>query len=300
MEHRRLTLLVTGLAAAVVASMIVIAPAGASATSNGHTRHIAASGTTSFQPTATGTGSFVQSPELSPAGTDGNNGGGDGNGNGVNRSRSLEHTAPSVGTVPVTAGQGVSSTGPLSVLSTFDGLNHRQQRLANGGNQFSLEPPDQGLCVGNGVEMEIINDVMRVYNPNGSAAQGVEDLNTFFGYSPAIIRGAPNVFGAFITDPSCYYDKDTNRWFADVLTIDVFATSGDFVGTTAPASRLTARRPLHPTRTPALATTRTSGRTPTACTSRRTSTASSVTTSMERRSTRSPRRRWPHWRPASA
>ncbi len=33
----------------------------------------------------------------------------------------------------------------------FLGLNHRDQRLANGGNQFSLEPPDQGLCVGNGV-----------------------------------------------------------------------------------------------------------------------------------------------------
>jgi hypothetical protein len=225
---------VTGLATAIVASAIVIAPAGASATSNGHTRHIAASGTTKFQPTATGTGSGVQTPELSPAGLDGNNGGGNGNGNGVNRSRSIEHTAPSVGTVPVTAGQGVSSSGPLSVLSTFDGLNHRQQRLANGGNQFSLEPPDQGLCVGNGVEMEIINDVMRVYNPNGTAAKGVEDLNTFFGYTPAIIRATPTtpaIFGAFITDPSCYYDKDTNRWFADVLTIDTFPADGNFTGT---------------------------------------------------------------------
>src|SRR6267378_3872807 len=79
------------------------------------------------------------------------------------------------------------------------------------------------LCVGNGMVMEIINDVMRVYNPDGTPAKGVEDLNTFFGYAPAIIRGTPNVFGPFATDPSCYYDKDTNRWFADMLTIDVFA-----------------------------------------------------------------------------
>src|SRR4029079_7458435 len=33
---------------------------------------------------------------------------------------------------------------------SFDGPNFRDQRLANGGNQFSTEPPDQGLCVGNG------------------------------------------------------------------------------------------------------------------------------------------------------
>jgi hypothetical protein len=143
-----------------------------------------------------------------------------------------------VDTSPVTDGQGVSSSGPLTVLSTFDGLNHRQQRLANGANQFSLEPPDQGLCVGNGVEMEIINDVMRVYNPNGSAAQGVEDLNTFFKYAPQIVRST-GTFGPFITDPSCFYDKNTNRWFADVLTIDVYPVSdpanniraGDFTGT---------------------------------------------------------------------
>src|SRR6266446_4368164 len=35
----------------------------------------------------------------------------------------------------------------------FDGLNHRDQRLAGTGaftnSQFSLEPPDQGFCVGN-------------------------------------------------------------------------------------------------------------------------------------------------------
>src|SRR5258708_6374717 len=150
----------------------------------------------------------------------------------------MEQLAPDVTTAPVTAGVGVSSTGPLTVLSTFDGLNHRQQRRANGGNQFSLEPPDQGLCAGNGVEMEIINDVMRVYNPNGSAAQGVEDLNTFLGYPAQIVRST-GTFGPFVTDPSCYFDKDTNRWFADVLTLDVNATSdpahniraGDFTGT---------------------------------------------------------------------
>ncbi len=226
---------------AVVAGTFALAPAAVPASGNGDTRQIPASGVTSFNPTPSGVDNGLQQPELGPVQADSASataasGGG---GNGVNRSRSIEHGAVDVTTVPVTAGQGVSSTGPLSVLSTFDGLNHRQQRLANNRNQFSLEPPDQGLCVGNGMVMEIINDVMRVYSPNGTPLKSVEDLNTFFGYVPAIIRGTPNVFGPFATDPSCYYDKDTNRWFADMLTIDVFAKNdpahnirgGDFTGT---------------------------------------------------------------------
>src|SRR5439155_19392185 len=30
----------------------------------------------------------------------------------------------------------------------FQGLNFHDQRFANGGNQFSVEPPDQALCAG--------------------------------------------------------------------------------------------------------------------------------------------------------
>src|SRR5207247_10919481 len=133
--------------------------------------------------------------------------------NEVNRSRSIAHGAPSVTVVPVTAGQGVSSTGPLPVLSSFNGLNHRQQRLANGGNQFTLEPPDQGLCAGNGVVMEIINDVMTVYSPTGTTLTGVADLNTFFRYAPQFNRttgaSAPSV-----TDPSRFYAPHPKRTVA--------------------------------------------------------------------------------------
>ena len=219
---------------AVLATAITVAPAGVSAAGGGATRQISAYGVTSFSPTATG-------EELAPAIGDSAETAAT-LANGVNRSRSIEHGAPDVTVVPVTAGQGVSSSGPLTVLQTFDGLNHRNQRRANHGNQFSLEPPDQGLCVGNGVEMEIINDVMKVYNASGGTVVGTTDLNTFFGYPAQIIRatpGHPAVFGPFVTDPSCYYDKDTNRWFADVLTLDVYATTdkakgirgGDFTGT---------------------------------------------------------------------
>ena len=66
-----------------------------------------------------------------------------------------------------TAGAGNASTkgsqkakSNVQVDLSFDGLNFRQQRLANGGNQFSVEPPDQALCVGNGYVLESVNDVL--------------------------------------------------------------------------------------------------------------------------------------------
>src|SRR5689334_20851570 len=47
--------------------------------------------------------------------------------------------------VSVRSGTKAKSTPTLG--ASFDGLNHYQQRYARGGNQFSIEPPDQGLCV---------------------------------------------------------------------------------------------------------------------------------------------------------
>ncbi|TMD09529.1 MAG: hypothetical protein E6J01_01530 [Chloroflexi bacterium] len=236
-KHRLVT---SSAVVAVLASAITVAPAGVSAATGGTTRQISASGLTSFSSGTVETDSGIQQPELGPGLGDSGSTAGFSRRNGVNRSRSIELGSPQVTGVPVTAGQGVSSSGPLQVLTSFNGLNHRNQRLANGGNQFSLEPPDQGLCVGNGKVMEIINDVMKVYDASGNTLKNTTDLNTFFGYPAQVRRDlSPRVFGPFVTDPACYFDKDTNRWFADVLTIDVFPVTdkankisgGDFIGT---------------------------------------------------------------------
>jgi hypothetical protein len=107
------------------------------------------------------------------------------------------------------------------VVRSFEGVNFHDQRFSNSGNQFSVEPPDQALCVGNGFVVESVNDVLRVYNTAGTLLAGPVDLNTFYGYAPAITRTAsPLRFGPSITDPSCYYDPDTQRWFHVVLTLD--------------------------------------------------------------------------------
>ncbi len=102
----------------------------------------------------------------------------------------------------------------------FDGLSNIDQRTANNGNQFSLEPPDQGLCAGNGFVVEAVNDVIQVYDKVGNPLTGAEDLNSFFGLAPQIIRGTPNVIGPFLSDPRCYYDSQTKRWFVTELDED--------------------------------------------------------------------------------
>jgi len=118
----------------------------------------------------------------------------------------------------------------------FEGLNHYQQRYSRGGNQFSVEPPDQGLCVGNGYVLEVVNDVLNIFNTSGQSVlpdntatnivagfprnvNHAIDLNSFYGYPPAINR-TTGVRGEFVTDPSCIYDTATQRFFMVVLTLD--------------------------------------------------------------------------------
>src|SRR5256885_14353248 len=148
------------------------------------------------------------------------------------------------------AGGGVSApstkkakSGP-TVNTGFEGLNFYQQRYARGGNQFSVEPPDQGLCVGNGYELEAVNDVLNIYNASGASVlpdntatnvvggfprnvNHAVDLNSFYGYPPAVNRST-GIRGQFVTDPTCIYDAQSQRFFLVVLTLEVVPTTGAF------------------------------------------------------------------------
>jgi hypothetical protein len=119
--------------------------------------------------------------------------------------------------------------GSSRLLKGFDGVTLRDQRLANGGNQFTVEPPDQGLCAGNGFVVESVNDVIRVFDRSGNPLTGVVDLNSFYGYAPAIDRTA-GVFGPSLTDPSCYYDPQVKRFFHVILTLDADPATGNLTG----------------------------------------------------------------------
>ena len=239
------TFLCTGLALAFVASSTMTTSVSAvSAQSSGfYTRQIPLAGTSSPQ-----TGDFTPSDgsqgqvEFAGQGVTEDGSPGPAPGTVVNRSLSK---GPGKG-ASATSGKKAKSNPQLSF--SFAGLNHYQQRYSRGGNQFSVEPPDQGMCVGNGYVVEAVNDVLNVFNagtgasalPDNTATNIVAsfprnvnhavDLNSFFGYAPAVIRPS-GPFGPAVTDPSCLYDAATQRFFVIALTLEVNPATGAFVST---------------------------------------------------------------------
>ncbi len=212
-----------GLALVVGLAVSAFAAATAVAVSTG-TRQIPSGGTTTIRAGATGSDG-IQQPEIRP-GSDEEEGAGS-----FNRPRpgfkSGKFPKKPLD-APVVASSAVATSNPELGLS-FEGLDHRDQRLANGGNQFSLEPPDQALCVGNGYTVEATNSVLRVWSTAGAPLTGVQDLNTFFGYPAAINRTAGNLIGPNVIDPVCLYDPDNSRFVVAITTLHVDA-GGDFNG----------------------------------------------------------------------
>lgn len=200
----------------------------ASAATGGVARQISASGTTVLSATLLGSDAAIEDPEFATQGDGDTDGaGGPGAAGVVNRSLS----GPTRGNGRTVNPHAKAKSNPELGVH-FEGLNFFNQRFANGGNQFSVEPPDQGMCVGNGFVVESVNDVIRVYHTDGTPAGGVVDLNTFYGY-PAAINRTTLVQGPFVTDPSCLFDPTTQRFFHVVLTLEVKPTSpnrGGFLG----------------------------------------------------------------------
>ena len=79
--------------------------------------------------------------------------------------------------------------------------------VTNFGAEF--EPPDQGLCVGNGFVLEPVNSAYTFYRTNGSVVAGPFNVNVLFG----------DGLTQFTSDPRCYYDPAANRWIATILFI---------------------------------------------------------------------------------
>ncbi|MDQ6660035.1 MAG: hypothetical protein M3Z24_03610, partial [Chloroflexota bacterium] len=100
-----------------------------------------------------------------------------------------------------------------ALLSNFNGTSSLDSAVTNFGAEF--EPPDQGLCVGNGFVLEPVNSAFRIYRPNGSTVIGPLNVNDLFAEGPK----------EFTSDPRCQYDKTTNRWFASILFISADNTS---------------------------------------------------------------------------
>jgi hypothetical protein len=219
---------------AAVGALVVGSSSSATAAPGTSTRHIQKVGTAAYKPTPTGSGAPAplnteiprafgpEAQDSARAAT---------RPLGANRSLAPKGAARAAkadaAVASGAASNGIVRNGP-QVLASFDGLNHRDQRTANGGNQFSVEPPDQGLCVGGGHVVEALNTVFRVFNADGSGQTGVVDLNTFFGY-PAQVDRSTGVVGPTVTDPSCLYDPSTRSFFLSILTLET-NPDGSFTG----------------------------------------------------------------------
>lgn len=140
---------------------------------------------------------------------------------------------PSAPSVPLTQNQ-------TGVVSRFQGLNHFDSRYSGGGNAFSGEPPDQGMCVGGRYVFEIVNSVVQVYSKSGTPLiagdKAFDDgpsvgltLNEFFNLPPSFVRPA-GPFGPYMFDTACLYDPSTQRWFATSASLDQDPATGDFTG----------------------------------------------------------------------
>lgn len=119
--------------------------------------------------------------------------------------------------VPTVTPTPIVSNSTPNQLKAWEGLNEYDNGVYAG---FSLEPPDQGLCAGNGHVLELINDVVQVYSASGTPEHAPVYLNDFF-QEPAY---------QFTTDPSCVYDAGINRFFATQLTLEVDPNSGNLTG----------------------------------------------------------------------
>jgi hypothetical protein len=106
-------------------------------------------------------------------------------------------TSSSTSNGPLVPGQYPNTIG-------FDGISSAENTAANG---YSLEPPDQGLCVGdqggpNATVMEVINNSLQAFSPTGQPESQVIPTTQLF--------DTPD---DFLSDPRCYWDQNTRRWF---------------------------------------------------------------------------------------
>jgi hypothetical protein len=217
---------IRSLPAALLASFVVLAftaGAGGAAQPSGQVGKLTLAGTVNVATlsTATGTAGSGTTGELAPGFAF------------VNRRlpnrQNFAHV--SAAHVPAPAGNALATSNPG--FSGFNGLTHRDQRLAGGGNQFSLEPPDQALAVGNGFVLEGVNDALAVYSSSGALLAGPVTFSSFFKEAPIATRNTSGqiiAFGPFVFDPKAYFDAATNRWFVVEAEIDVDPVTGDFLG----------------------------------------------------------------------
>lgn len=99
------------------------------------------------------------------------------------------------------------------LLENFNGVSSHDSEITNFGEEF--EPPDQGLCSGNGFVVEMVNSAYSVYRTDGTLVAGPFNVNDAFD------EGSTE----FTSDPRCQYEAATHTWYAEILQLGRGSTS---------------------------------------------------------------------------
>jgi len=111
------------------------------------------------------------------------------------------------GKMPVAAATLLQDLDAGKLLENFNGVSSLNSAVTNFGAEF--EPPDQGLCEGNGFVVEPVNSAFTIYRTNGKVVAGPFNVNVLFDEG----------LTEFTSDPRCYFDPATHTWFAIILFI---------------------------------------------------------------------------------
>jgi hypothetical protein len=122
--------------------------------------------------------------------------------------------APASAAASVAASAATTTSSPLV---NFNGVSSRDSQFTNYEQKF--EPPDQGLCKGNGFVLEAVNSAYSIYSTTGNSLRGPFNINDLF-----------NVGGKeFTSDPRCWFDPATQTWFATILFLNDSSTASSLL-----------------------------------------------------------------------
>ena len=127
---------------------------------------------------------------------------------GTRPTRPLHPALSASSALPRVSATGLEGAPAGALLSDFNGVSSQDSAVTNFGAEF--EPPDQGLCVGNGFVIDAVNSAFTIYQRNGSVVAGPFNVNALFGEG----------LKEFTSDPRCYYDRTSHTWFAIILFIN--------------------------------------------------------------------------------
>lgn len=118
----------------------------------------------------------------------------------------------------------------------FPGVTGPEQAAANPPGQSGpadVEPPDQGACAGpdasgQPIVFDFVNDAVAAYSTTGTQEMAVTPAYALF--------AQPST--AFMSDPRCYYDAPTHRWFFAMFDVGNPAPSTQFLAVSTSADPL--------------------------------------------------------------